>query len=249
MTVVDRQVALDRLSGLYPGRPTQSNYLINWSERYRYIYVEVPKTGCTTVKKMLQLAEYDGDETRLVKNIHDRVASPLLCPLDNIDVFEEALRSEAYLVFTFVRNPYARTLSAYLDKIVKNQWERNRRLPALGFAPDAEVSLEEFLGAICRDDPIDSDIHWAPQTMLLGLPDRAYDYVGRFESFGQDLRKVAARLGMEEHYEQVHQDRPHETGASNLVAEYYDAGTKAIIEERFADDFTLLGYGRGLAPI
>lgn len=237
------------LAGLVPGDPARMNYLINWSPRHRYIYFEVPKTGCTTVKRMLQLAEVDGRAEKLDQNVHDKNASPVWSPADDLEAFEEALTSDAFLKFAFVRNPYARVLSAYLDKIVINEWERERRRPALGFTVDEEVPFLAFLQRLATNDLLDSDIHWTPQTSLLGIPQVRLDYIGRFEHFGEDLAAVAARLGLVEYFNEVRSERPHATGASDRLGEYLDPASQALAEQLYHRDFELLGYGRGIGIV
>ncbi len=235
-----------RLRELFAIRPPTANYLVNWSKRHRYVYVEVPKTGCTTVKHMLQLAEVDGDRSRLPRNAHDRPYSPLLAPADDPDAFFAAFAGDGYYRFTFVRNPYARVLSAYLDKIVGNEWERHRRLPQLGFAPDSHVTFEAFLERIVADPPDEMDIHWMPQTLILGYDRSRYDFFGRFESFQPHLERVASRLGMGAYFREVRDDRPHATGARSRLAEFYSDRALAIVEDLYREDFETLGYPPGL---
>lgn len=224
------------------------NYLTHLSHRFRYVYVEVPKAGCTAVKKLLQLAEVDGDRSRVADNVHDRPTSPLLSPADPDADFERAWNDGTYFRFTFVRNPYTRVLSAYLDKLVTNEWERERRLPQLGFRKNARPTFTTFLERIIDQDPVDMDIHWTPQTQLLGLPDNTYDRVYRFEDFQPGLRRMLAATGIPVHDESVIEIPAHPTAANSRVAEHYGAREIDLVSQLYADDFRHLGYDLALAP-
>lgn len=224
----------------------RKNYLINFSKKYKYIYVEVPKTGCTTIKRALQLAEFDGDDSQLSKNIHDRRASPLLAPRQDPEAFASAWEDPEYVKFTFVRNPYTRTLSAYLDKIVINEWERERRLPALGFDSDSTVGFAEFLERIADQNPREMDIHWAPQHLLIGAGRNRYDRIFRFEAFREAATRVFAELGIDG-VEGIVESLPHHaTGAGDKLREHYGETEQQLVASIFSEDFERLGYHVGL---
>jgi hypothetical protein len=246
------QVAGDALA-LFADRSPRANYLVNWSRRFRYIYVETPKVGCTSIKRMLQHAEVDGDDSRLHwesgpevgmsgGRVHDKELSPLMSPLDSPAEFLEALGSEAFLRFGFVRNPFSRVLSAYLDKVVGNPWERQRHLPAFGFDPDDDVRFGEVVRAIVDRDPVELDPHWAPQFMLLS-PDRIeYALVGRFERLEADLLDVATRLGLVDSFHGAVQIPPHATGASSLLGVHYSPEVVDLVREYYRVDFDAFSY-------
>ncbi|MFM2279184.1 MAG: hypothetical protein RLZZ444_1415, partial [Pseudomonadota bacterium] len=151
-----------------------ANYLCHLSRRHRSLYVATPKVGCTAIKHMLQQAELGGRLTyRRYGDEHNPVLSPLLAPLDDPDLFAAVMDirltgSEGWFRFTFVRNPFVRVLSCYLDKIVNSIPERMRLLPILGLDPKAGApDFRSFLEAIAATPLPDHDVHWAPQVWLL----------------------------------------------------------------------------------
>ena len=107
------------------------NYAANVSLKHKYVYIETPKVACSTIKLTLQRLEL-GDDTfnPSFDDVHDRSFSPLLS-LHSISEFEEVLEGDDYFRFCFARNPYVRTLSAYLDKVNQPKYQK-LIAPALG---------------------------------------------------------------------------------------------------------------------
>ena len=97
----------------YP--PEKANYLINISKTYKYVYLETPKVACSTIKRTFQKAEVTALGGEVAKNIHDKNLSPLLSPLDIQNGLDSMFEGDEFFRFSFVRNPYSRILSAYLD--------------------------------------------------------------------------------------------------------------------------------------
>jgi len=235
------------VSDLFPNRPESANYLTHWSMKHQYIYVETPKAGCTSIKRVLQLAEVDDQLDQIPGNVHDRQASPVPRISDAPAAFTAAARSTDFFKFCFVRNPYTRILSAYLDKVVSNKWEWSRRAQGLGFAETDAPSFMAFLSAIEKQPPRDRDIHWAPQTQLLSLPSFCYDYIGRFEAFAADFTAVCQVLGLTPEQSDRDYGKRHATRAATKLREYMTDEAIDLIKQMYQDDFRHLGYG--WAPI
>jgi hypothetical protein len=223
----------------------QVNYLTHISRRHEAVFVEVPKAGCTVVKRVMQHSERGGEPYEAPRSVHDRATSPLGAPVrDRFDVDEVFGCDSPYFRFAFVRNPFTRALSCYLEKIAGEQWLRDMRLPVLGFDPHEDVSFVQFLTRVAEQAPADMDIHWAPQSLLLGLGRVEYAFLGRFESFQRDLRCVIEHLGMEVPDHMVSSVTTHTTNARDKIAEHYDDTAVSLVRTIYRDDFARLGYGR-----
>lgn len=143
---------------------------------------------------------------------------------------EEMAGFDSLYRFTFVRNPYVRVLSAYLDKIERKAAHGGRA-----------VSFLEFLRRLERGE-LYRNAHWAPQASLLLLPVTEYDFIGRVESLERDLAAVLEIL----------QGRPGDrtprsalgnwTGAGGRLAQYYDDASLALVRRLYARDFEVFGY-------
>jgi hypothetical protein len=234
---------------LFAQHPDLTEYLCHWSPRIGCIYVETPKAACTTIKRLLQVAEL-GPERRgdLPEDVHARETSPLLSPGQDPEGFVTALLDPATFCFAFVRNPYSRALSCWLDKMVANEFERARMAPMLGLDPDRPPSLADFLAASVRpagggarpplgqpDPPAQSPRHQI----------RVYRPVRAFP------RGVHPRL-------QASGDRGegtglprtwHATGANRKVRTHIGETEAAMIRTIYEADFRNFGYGWGTGLI
>ena len=222
----------------------QVNYLTHVSRRHAAVFVEVPKAGCTVVKRVMQHSEHGGAPYEAPASVHDRATSPLGAPVrDGLDPDEVFGPDSSYFRFGFVRNPFTRALSCYLEKIAGEQWLRDMRLPLLGFNPHEAVSFEQFLTRVADQSARDMDIHWAPQSALLGLGRVEYAFLGRFESFQRDLRCVIEHLGMDVPDDMVSTVTTHTTNAQDKISQYYDDTALRLVRQIYRDDFARLGYG------
>src|SRR5262245_56722289 len=118
----------------YPSQTAE--YVSNVSDRFKYFYLANPKAASTGILRAHQLAGVDGDETLLPEFVHEREKSPI--PTISRSAFspEEILTKGIFFRFTYVRNPFTRALSAYLEKVARDEPERQRLLPTLGLDPN-----------------------------------------------------------------------------------------------------------------
>jgi hypothetical protein len=165
--------------------------------------------------------------------------SPLLAPLDEPRLYFTALQTDDWFRFTFVRDPFDRALSCYLDKIVNSVPERHRLLPELGFDPVGDVpSFADFLKAIADQPDGQRDLHWAPQSWLTQPATMRYHFIGRLERFDQDFHHVCDKLGIVAVTDTVR----HSTKASEKLASFYGGEEIRLVQAIYAADFTTFGY-------
>ncbi len=220
---------------------TQVDYLCNIGRSRGFLYFETPKVACTSIKRSLQLLERGAGGAPLA-GVHDKRASPLQGALSSGMSFEDIFVSPRLFRFSFVRNPFSRALSCYLEKIVADEIERRRLLPALGFAPDASVSLVDFLRAIEAQDHAARDIHWRPQSDLLKDRDVHYHFIGRFEHLARDYRYALAQFGVSGEAAALPDLSPHRTNAGSRVAELLGPDEIDLVRRIYHDDFLRYGY-------
>ena len=241
------QAELDKdsriLRAIFDQPPQLTNYLCHWSQEHSFVFVETPKVACTTVKRVLQQAEAGGGLIyERPGDIHNRTHSPLLSPDHDMKVFVEAMKAEYYFRFCFVRNPFTRVLSCYLDKMVKNAFERRRLAPILGFKQENPPAFADFLRAIAEQKDEECDIHWAPQTYLL-RPNRVrYSFIGRFELFQEQFRMVCEHLSIAKYATDL-SGTWHATNAFEKVKDYLGREEIELTHRIYEHDFQNFGYG------
>ena len=155
---------------------------------------------------------------------------------------------EREFVFTFVRNPYARALSACLDQIV-----RNRTPEAWGpFAvrhglADAPLAFGDFLRLLAATPPEQMDPHWRPQYHSIAPDLVPYDFIGTLETFGRDIQAVMERIFSGT--VPIRAYAAHGTGSTERLAHYYQAEEVALVQRLYEVDFASLGYSADPARV
>jgi len=218
-----------------PGKADQNHYRLTMCRRFGALYVEVPKVASSTIKATLRAL----DAGTAGNHGDDTVAKP--GPDDHIP---ELFRGDALFRFTFVRNPYTRILTTYLDKFVNNAFERARLLPMLGLPADLpELPFDAFLERVLVMSDYERDIHWATQTFLIHRDYMDYDFIGRFESFATEWPLLLKRLaGPDADADALPRVDHHATGASRHLAEFLGPREAELIREIYSADFRTLLY-------
>jgi DNA-binding ferritin-like protein (Dps family) len=183
--------------------------------------------------------------------VHNRAKSPLLRPSD---VFSDIKELEGYFKFTFVRNPYTRVLSAYLDKIKGNKVEKREIVEVLGMDvndyENIDIPFKRFLDTLASMENKSMNTHFKPQAMQSCYPMMNYNYIGKFEKFEADLIVVLGKVGCSNRFKflekvwpsMIKTSRHHQTNASNLYDRYYDLETENLVKEIYKQDFLEFGY-------
>ncbi|GAA4477541.1 sulfotransferase family 2 domain-containing protein [Gluconacetobacter asukensis] len=166
------------------------NNMVHVDPVRKIVYFEVPKAGCSSIKKYLiqKMAgnvNYDKNHSL----IHDRQKSPLLRPFDLPEGEWYDLMERSGNIFSFVRNPYSRAVSAYLDKFKMD--ERSYHKKALGFSESTEPTFEEVLVAVKEKRNEERDIHFMTQDYLTGSGSVKFNIVGRLENFNIYLQAIS----------------------------------------------------------
>jgi tetratricopeptide (TPR) repeat protein len=223
-------------------------YNITVVPQFKCIYVAIPKVATSTVLRNLYHITYKDDQY-LTEDLRSAMKGIVIPGQEFTGYYWEkvisVINDKDYFTFTFVRNPYSRILSAYLEKFIRDGKYR----PPLGFEPDIapnEISFVEFLRRV-REYPVsDLNAHFTPQWYVLGL-DRSmkYDFIGRLENMSSDLPYVLSQLNENQTFEVLHQ-APHARNAAEKLKQYYSEEEQALVAEIYEDDFKYFGYGYAL---
>jgi hypothetical protein len=127
--------------------------------------------------------------------------------LQNLDAGKafDALQDRSFFRFAFVRHPWARLVSAYLNLISSRNpvsepvlqhvhgW-RGARME-IGPGNYTDITFREFIEFLTCGRPRSFNVHWKPQHLFLDAAQ--LDFVGRFERLAEDFEVVRRRLGIE----------------------------------------------------
>jgi hypothetical protein len=194
------------------------------SERYRYVCIGVPKVASTTLLELFvgwhagpQVAPHGARSCLRKPGVRRLLADAGFHQLWARDgqITDLVQRHRGYFFFCFVRNPYSRLVSCYSDKL--NRYARAfvrpvyyfgklGQLTALYRGPDAShrralscmkywIGFPEFVRGLARHG-VEFDTHFMCQSDIT-CPDLIpYDYVGKLETFDEDLAEIKRRVGL-----------------------------------------------------
>lgn len=135
-----------------------------------------------------------------------------------------------YFSFIFVRNPWDRLLSCYLNTVV------GPRARYTSFDECSEMSFEEFVVWLEGKDWAKLDHHVHPQVRSIP-PGVEPDFIGRVENFDEDVNRLLKRFGMEaSHCPRINASK------HGHYREYYNERTKEIVARLYKEDIERFGY-------
>lgn len=224
------------------------------SDKYKVVYFPIPKCACTSIKKLL-LKEKDID----VKNVSDYNVHVLAG--ENLERFsyQSALSSQLQSLVV-LRDPYARVVSAFLDKVIKLQATQMTeskffteslpiRLAEKSGKPFLDTDFTDFVRFLEPNGTgkyIQSNEHWRQYTKLLDTNNRVYDRVIDISQVGEifpDIGKsnVVGVVGLKEQSTTEsaveNQDWTHKK-VSELIALYNNPQKPRLEKQFFLTDET-----------
>lgn len=235
------------------------------SESGALVYRVVPKAACSTIGQVMHHADhgrwYDGD-------IHDAADGILKWNQEEARPrIAAAVTGGTAPVFTFVRNPYSRVLSAFFDKVAGIQRNGNRyragilpeALARYGIRPDDPdfdqvAAFRRFLlfvrDTIRMKKPMDPDIHWSAQAGHVGTIVKGggrYALIAPMERLKDGLAEVYGLAELATPPDLAALPRFNEGaqgGATRAhpVAEYFDDLACFLVQDIYRKDFRLFGY-------
>jgi hypothetical protein len=225
------------------------NLSVHISLKHKYLYVDTPKVGCSTIKLTLQRLELEDEQfTRDdFEDIHLRKFSPLLMPIQ-VGPLDAFLSRTDIFKFCFVRNPYTRVLSCYLDKIASPHPIKAQILRQLGrnyTDLHTEVSFEEFISAVEAQPISVMDPHWRSQYYQTFQESIKFDFIGKYETFSEDLQTVGKKISPNFSKYFFH-ERRNSTSSANKFAHFYTPGLMERVYRLYELDFEHFGYSKQL---
>ncbi|MGI9513069.1 MAG: sulfotransferase family 2 domain-containing protein [Anderseniella sp.] len=198
---------------------------VSISRKHRFCYFRVPKAANSTIIQTLQ-ANMRAEESESVARFPKHALHGVPDPKEMAGLF----------VFTVVRNPVTRLLSAYLEKAPQEKYRKkygfyhrdNRKL----------FSFEDFLQRL-QDGLLYSDIHWAPQTSILPYDLKKYSHIGKFELLNDELDFITSEIFSKPC--KIHNVDSHKTNSKDFLSKITNRELR-IVRDMFEKDFIELNY-------
>lgn len=239
------------------------------TESESMVYRVVPKCACSTIGQIMFFSDhgkfFDGDIHDSTSGLH-KWAQPESQPAIEANI----LAHKSY-AFTCVRNPYARILSSFFDKIAGIQRNgkryRGNLVPQLiqrygidvgspdnGFEFDQIRSFRRFL-LFARDTirwrrPMDPDIHWSAMSGHIATfiaNGGHYDEIFYTETFNDGMQTVLDHVKTPVSVDltkipKFNESEGHGPKRAHKVSEYFDDLSRHLIWEIYKKDFQLFKY-------
>ena len=239
------------------------------TESQSMMYRVVPKCACSTIGQIMFYSDhgrfFDGDVHDATEGLHKWSIDASQAPI------ETAARRHSAFAFTCVRNPYARILSSFFDKIAGIQRNgkryRGNLVPQLaqkygievgspenGFEFDQIASFRRFL-LFARDTirwrrPMEPDIHWSAMSGHISTfiaNGGRYDAIFFTEKFNEGMQGVldAVKTPVPIDLAQIprfNESEGHGPKRAHPVSAYFDDLSKHLIWEIYKRDFQLFRY-------
>jgi chondroitin 4-sulfotransferase 11 len=198
----------------------------NVSHKLRCIFVHIPKTAGTSIKKAFDMPGPGH--------------WPWYYYAEN---YPELWRQ--YTTFAVVRNPWDRMVSAYRFAKMKNSYWHNALVagPPLDYELLLHKSFEECLTMVDRQREQLKGESWFRQTDWVAGPKAPggkvmVDRVLRLENLADDFRELCEHLG----FEPPPLLKINRSKRSRDYREYYNDNTRKLVERLYASDIETFGY-------
>lgn len=217
---------------------------VHLSPELGFAYVESPKCASTSVKANLLNAKGVRIAGLGQRGLHECFRTAFVSAKSLSSIERSALALDVGVVFSIVRNPYTRLLSAYLDKIHNASPQRDIRLLTLGLDSRLPVDFPTFVNAISRGEPRQLDTHWRPLFHLTRPDIVPYTDLLYFEKIDRDLEVLFLKLfsGSRQSRQLIRRGR--RTGTTLAATATMEESIKEIVFDIYRLDFETFGYER-----
>jgi hypothetical protein len=227
--------------------------------QYGLIYLWVPKAASATIRSVLSSLEFGTPPNPPLELPYNRRCTGIRSPrLAGFSVFHRLAKSADALRFTFVRNPYARLLSAWSDKfqgrrliegepsIDAYRAHRAAISRSLPDGPDQTLSFPEFVEFATATVDQRIDIHWQLQDDFATVPGLPLNLIGKVESFQTDFARVLDHIGVTNEARARYLQHAVNASSHEPWQDYYTDALAARVYRAYERDFDKFGYPRNV---
>ncbi len=194
------------------------------SDHYKLIYVRIPKSGNTSIRAAIG----GGRDCRM--------SVPRISTLQ-----------DNWTAFSFVRNPWSRLVSTYIQKASDRATSKRivngvyQGFAEQGIPIHAGMSFEEFCEVVCDVPDKLTDKHLQSQAFTLIREGRPIvPHIGKVERMDHDWRQLMAGVGLEFQLPTLNRTQ----SDSQHYSSYYRDNKTLIyrVADRYADDIRHFNY-------
>ncbi|XP_071487783.1 carbohydrate sulfotransferase 11-like [Diadema antillarum] len=241
-------------------------------DEFKTLFCFIPKVGCTGWKRLLLLLSGAINSTDAISqaNVHI-LAQKKLLTLPKLDVEGATERLRNYTTFLFVREPFARILSAYRDKFLlssgrnlyikkyftqlisgsarRKSFELKQNVSSNSSDTKKDTvtfsDFVDYVGNFWNTLDLPAEEHWREMFRLCAPCDIRYDFIGHFETLQEDSRMILDKLGVPEGVKFPDSTNPTNSSASSIFDQFYGQLSREQIESlyrRLSTDMELFDY-------
>ena len=177
------------------------------------LFIHIPKAGGTSIAE-------------IIKKYNNKLPA---CLHRSVTDYPKEYKDSCF-VFSFVRNPYDRLVSAhkYLTEGGGNKVDKK-------FGKTISSDFKYFL-----KNQLNNNLNWLHFIPMKFWLNDDLDFIGKTENYEHDFNFVCDKIGI------THQQLPHKNKSKHKhYTEYYDDETRQIVAEIYAKDIEYFGYKFG----
>lgn len=188
----------------------------------KYIFLHIPRTGGSLIEQNLReiySETYSGPDKMGISKQH--------YTLDKL-LYNNNINENNKFIFTFVRNPFDKIVSSYLNYTKNNTPDFDKYIDMVKYVVENKLYLY-------KSDINSNDItHYAPITVMIG--NNELDFIGKFENYESDIKKLSELSGLKSLSKIIIK--------KNQVdyRKFYNERNKNIINELYKDDLVKFNY-------
>ncbi len=202
-------------------------------DKFSVLYIGIAKNANSTINAaFLKAMDIKPDKNDRAGKVHD-LKMPFV-----ISKWQAYFLKSKYKI-AFVRNPFERLVSCYVNKIKEeNYWGIKKCYYGLF---NSSMSFQEFVERVCAIPDFASDIHFRSQSSFLFLFGKPlFDELGKVENLDEDYKKLL--------YDRFDLPPKESYNVSNTDdwRKYYSKDLAVKVYKRYKKDFKNFSYNKEL---
>ncbi len=187
------------------------------NHQQKYVFVSIAKTASTSIRRRLG---YFDDPPPEIYHMFLR------------DIIKQQPKAKDYFKFAFVRNPYDRLYSTYINlKYDGHPWAVDIK---------KKNTFREFVLDF-NESKYSKYIHLQPQSDYIMYDNKiAVNFLGKFENLKENFRTVENILKISN----KELKKLRSSGTKHSESKFYDEDMKNIVREIYKEDFERFGYDK-----